>query len=110
MRVAYIAGPFRSPSFWGIVQNVRAAEAVALKYWRLGYAVICPHTNTANFDGAVPKETEQEVWLAGDIEIMKRCDVVVAMSTWEKSSGAREEIRLARELGMEIIFDDGAQQ
>lgn len=104
MKVAYIAGPFRSPSYFGIYQNVRHAERVALKYWKLGYAVFCPHTNTANFDGAIPKEHDH-VWLEGDIEIMKRCDMVVAMSTWERSTGARAEVKLAQSLGMEVIFD-----
>lgn len=103
MKVAYIAGPFRSPTHWGVVQNVRAAEKVALKYWKLGYAVFCPHTNTANFDGAIQ---DDRVWLDGDIEILKRCDVLVAMDTWEKSSGARAEVTLAQELGLEIVFDN----
>ena len=102
MKVAYIAGPFRSSTHWGVVQNVRAAELVALKYWKLGYAVICPHTNTANFDGAVANDS---VWLEGDKEILRRCDVLVAMSTWEQSSGARAEVLLARALGMEVVFD-----
>lgn len=105
MKVAYIAGPFRASTFWGMVQNVRAAEAVALKYWKLGYAVICPHTNTANFDGAAA----DACWLEGDIEIMKRCDVVVAMSTWEKSTGATHEIKVARSLGIPVIFEQEAQ-
>jgi hypothetical protein len=104
VKVAYIAGPFRSSTFWGIFQNIRAAEAVSLKYWKLGYAVICPHLNTANFDGAIPKEMDS-VWLNGDLEIMKRCDVVVAMSTWKKSMGATEEIRVAQELGIDIIYE-----
>lgn len=104
MRVAYIAGPFRAKTHWGIVQNVRAAEAVALKYWKLGYAVICPHTNTANFDGAIPKEMDS-VWLDGDVEIMKRCDVVIALPTWKDSAGAKAEIALAQQLGIEVIFE-----
>lgn len=106
MKVAYVAGPFRSATHWGVVQNVRAAELVALKYWKQGYAVICPHTNTANFDGAVPKDTEQSVWLDGDLELLRRSDVLVAMSTWERSSGARAEVELAKNLGLTIIFDE----
>jgi hypothetical protein len=105
MKVAYIAGPFRDATFWGIVQKVRAAEAVALKYWKLGYAVVCPHTNTANFDGAIPKEMDQ-VWLEGDKEIMRRCDVVIALPTWKQSSGATDEINLAIELGIPVIYED----
>lgn len=104
MLVAYIAGPFRSATYYGIWCNVRAAEKVALKYWKLGYAVICPHTNTANFDGAVSKENDK-LWLDGDIEIMKRCDVVVAMASWESSTGAKAELEIAKECGLEIIYD-----
>jgi hypothetical protein len=104
MQVAYVAGPFRSSTFWGIFQNIRAAEAVSLKYWKLGYAVICPHLNTANFDGAIPKELDS-VWLDGDLEIMKRCDVVVAMPTWKNSLGAVNEIRIAIELGIPVIYE-----
>lgn len=104
MKVAYIAGhPFRSKTFWGIIQNIRSAEAAALRYWKLGYAVICPHLNAANFDGA----SEENIWLSGDIEIMKRCDAVIAMGTWENSSGAKEEIRIAKELGIEVVYDTG---
>lgn len=101
MKVAYIAGPFRSKTHWGVVENVRKAELVALKYWKRGYAVICPHTNTANFDGAA----NDNIWLEGDLELLRRCDVVVAMNTWENSSGAKAEIELAKTLNKQIIFD-----
>jgi hypothetical protein len=62
--------------------------------------VICPHKNTALFDGAA----DDSVWLAGDVEILKRCDVVFAMPGWEKSEGARAEIKEARRLKLEIIY------
>jgi hypothetical protein len=101
MQVAYIAGPYRATTPRGIVENIRAAESVALKWWRLGYAVICPHTNTALFDGAAP----DSVWLNGDLEILRRCDVVVMVPGWERSEGATEERRVAMSLGMEVIED-----
>jgi len=66
MKVAYISGPYRAATVHGVVENIRRAERVALKYWQLGYAVICPHTNTALFDGAAP----DDVWLAGDLELL----------------------------------------
>ena len=62
MPLAYVAGPYRSDSGHGIYQNIRRAEKVALKLWRLGFSVICPHKNTEHFDGACP----DDVWLAGD--------------------------------------------
>ena len=102
MKLCYIAGPYRAKTIYGIQQNIRAAEAVALKYWRKGFAVICPHKNTALFDGAMPDET----WLAGAIEIMKRCDVIVVMQGYENSVGTKFEILEAAKLGMKVIFDE----
>jgi len=101
MKVAYIAGPYRADTPSGIVENIRKAEAVAIKYWKLGYAVICPHRNTALFDGLCPDET----WLKGDIEILKRCDVIVMMKTWKHSSGALDELAEAVEAGLKVIYD-----
>lgn len=103
MLVAYIAGPYRADSHYGIHQNIASAEAVAMKYWRLGYAVICPHKNTAHFDGAMPDET----WLKGDLEILKRCDVIVMMRGYKCSDGALAELKYARQHGLKIILDDG---
>ena len=101
MKVAYIAGPYRSDTVYGIVENIRRAEAVAIKYWQLGYAVICPHKNTALFDGLMP----DRIWLDGAIEILKRCDVIVMSKGWERSSGSKAELFEALELGIEVIYD-----
>lgn len=101
MKVAYIAGPYSATTVSGIVDNIRAAEAVAIKYWNMGYAVICPHKNTALFDG----RADDSVWLEGYKEILSRCDVVVAMTTWENSQGTRQEIVYATELGIPIIYE-----
>lgn len=101
MRVAYIAGPYRARTPLDILDNVQAAGRVALKYWNLGYAVICPHKNTALFDGQAP----DSVWLDGDLELIKRCDVVVMMSNWRKSSGATAEHEFALANGIEVIYE-----
>lgn len=101
MKVAYISGPYRSDSLEGVIGNIARARAVALKYWKLGYAVICPHLNTALFDGACP----DSVWLEGDIEILKRCDVIVMMVGYEKSKGAKAELAAAKAVGLEVIFE-----
>ena len=101
MKIAYIAGPYRSETHHGIELNIREAEAVAIKYWKLGYAVICPHKNTAHFDGLA----EDDIWLKGDLEILRRCDVIVLMKTWQKSTGAKEEHKEAVRCGLEVIHD-----
>ena len=100
MKIAYIAGPYRAKNGRTILDNIRAAEQVALEYWKKGYAVICPHLNTAFFDGHCPDST----WLDGDLKILSRCDVIVMMPTYMESSGAIAELQLAGDLGIEIIY------
>lgn len=99
MPVVYIAGPFRGPSAWDVESNIRRAETLALEVWRLGAAAICPHTNTRFFQGAAP----DEVWLKGDLEILRRCDAVLMTPDWEKSSGAQAERDDAEEHGISVF-------
>ena len=99
MKVAYVAGPYRADTIWGVKRNIRNAEKYAMKYWRLGYAVICPHANSALFPG------DPQMYLDGDIEILKRCDVIVMIPGWEKSQGAKDELEKASVLGKEIIYE-----
>jgi len=104
MKIAYIAGPYRSKTEWDLVQNIRCAEAVAIKYWMLGYATICPHKNTAHLGGV--NGIDDSVWLEGDLEMLRRSDVVVMLPTWKNSQGATAELELAQKLGKEVIFEN----
>jgi hypothetical protein len=91
MKVVYVAGPFRGPSAWDIECNIRRAETLALEVWRLGAAALCPHCNTRFFQNAAP----DEVWLKGDLELLRRCDAIIVTEDWERSSGARAEVDFA---------------
>jgi Domain of unknown function (DUF4406) len=89
--LVYIAGPFRAPSAWGIEQNIRRAEELALEVWRNGFACICPHTNTRFYQGALP----DGAWLEGDLTILNRCDALLTCAGWSSSEGAKAEILFA---------------
>jgi hypothetical protein len=99
-KIAYIAGPYRAETDWQRQRNILAAREVALVYWKLGYGVICPHANTANFDG----ELADEAWLGGYSEILSRCDLIVLIPGWRDSAGARAEATRAFELGIPIEY------
>ena len=105
MKVAYISGPYRAETINGIVQNIHNAEKVAIKYWQKGYAVICPHKNTALFDGVAP----DHIWLEGDLEFITRLipghDVLVLIKGWKKSEGAHLERNCAIKNGIQLIYD-----
>lgn len=100
MIVVYIAGPFRGPSAWAIEQNIRRAEALALEVWAAGLVALCPHTNTRFFQGALP----DEVWLQGDLELLRRCDAVLLVEGWEQSVGAQAEKTAAEARGIPIFY------
>jgi hypothetical protein len=93
LQLVYIAGPFRAKSHWGVVQNIRKAEALALRVWAHGGLVaICPHLNTAHFQQAL----KDDVWLEGDLEILRRCDALLTVNSWWKSLGSVAEVKFAK--------------
>ena len=103
-RVVYVAGPYRNKTEEGKRENIWHAIRVAVRLWELGFFVVCPHTNTANFEfySSLPDER----WLEGDLEILKRCDCVMMLKGWEESKGAMEEHKLAQRLNLEIFYED----
>lgn len=101
MKIAYIAMPYRADTPRGIVENIRRAEEVAIKYWKLGYFVLCPHKNTALFDGILP----DDVWLKAYLVILKKCDVIVMGPGWENAEGAVDERDSALQNGIEVIYE-----
>ena len=102
MKIAYIAGPYTHESLFMRAINIHEAKQVAKKYWKLGYAVICPHMNSAHLDDyATP-----EHFIKSYLQILSKCDVIVMMPKWEKSKGAIEEYKYALEkVNMTIIHE-----
>jgi len=100
VKVIYVAGPFRGANHWEIAQNIRRAEALALEVWRLGAAAICPHSNTAHYQDAAP----DDLWMAGDLEILRRCDAVIMTPDWNRSSGATLEHEEATKLHIPVFY------
>jgi hypothetical protein len=99
MKLCYVIGPYRSKEgVFGIKQNIENAEKLALELWKQGFAVICPHKNTAFFDGTA----HDDVWLQGDLEILKRCDFAVTVNGWESSVGGKNEVEFCKTHGIPV--------
>jgi hypothetical protein len=101
MLVAYVSGKYRDPRGpWYVVQNIREAEAVAMELWQMGIAVICPHKNTALFEGPL----DDPIIIAGDIELVKRSDIVVMIPNWTTSVGSKMEMTAGVSADKPIFF------
>jgi uncharacterized protein DUF4406 len=99
MPVVYVAGPFRAATAWKRHRNILEAEALAFRVAELGAMPLCPHTNTANFDG----ELTDGFWLAGTLELLRRCDAAVFTDRWDESRGAIAERHFCKETRIEIF-------
>ncbi len=97
MEIVFVSGKYRGD----IETNIQKAEIVAKRLWGEGFVVICPHLNSAKFDGICP----DAVWLDGYQEILKRCDSIYMMKGWEDSEGAMQELALAKEMRKRIYWE-----
>ena len=93
MRTIYISGAVSSD------KNFREKFSKAEKYLHdIGYNVVNP----------VKDEEDGKEWIyymRKDIVKLMSCDCIYALSDWVISKGARIEIRLAFDLGMEVIYE-----
>lgn len=99
MKLVYISGPYSAPTINGVHDNIERARAAAVDLWQKGYAVICPHLNSAYMDGVASWETFMEA----DLLILSKCDAIYMLPGWEKSTGARMELAKAKELGLDVL-------
>lgn len=100
MIVVYLAGPYSANEHGSISENIIKARKIAIEMWEQGYAVICPHLNTAHFE--VDCQCDYEDYMRGDFAIIHKVDAVVMIPGWQDSKGAVMERNLALRLGKEV--------
>lgn len=103
MKVVYIAGKYRGPTPWAVEQNIQAAQAVAAKVIAAGHMPLTPHLNTAHMEGLA----DDAFFMAGTMELLRRCDAVILVPNWLSSQGARAEVREAKRLDLPIFEPPG---
>jgi hypothetical protein len=102
MKLVYVSGPYSDKrGTWHVAQNIEKARRIARYLWTLGFAVICPHSNTAHMDC---DRMQWQDWIDGDLEMVRRSDTIVMIEGFETSKGAIEELRMAMKYGKEILL------
>lgn len=100
--LVYVAGPYSATDHEGIARNIDQAREVAKTLWEEGFAVICPHLNTAHFE--IDCLAGYEDYMQGDFLMVERCDAVVMLPGYESSKGALREAEHAQMHGVPVYF------
>jgi hypothetical protein len=82
--------------------NFPAFHAAAARLRASGLDVV----NPAELDDADPAPLEWHQYLRRDIAQLIECDSLCLLPGWEKSKGARLELHIAQELGMQVTHLD----
>jgi hypothetical protein len=114
-KLVYLAGPYRPYTdeygqAHSIAENVRHAAQLGVAIWKRGYVAVIPHTMTylnpqeqgRRGDGGIAG-VSPETFLAGEMELLSRCDMLVLMPTWRVSKGAAAEREHALKLGIPVL-------
>lgn len=95
----YIAGPMTGlPEF-----NFPAFHAMAAAMRAEGWHVENPAEH-GHVEGA-----EWADYLRFDIGRLSTCEAMMLLPGWSRSRGARLEVHIAKEIGMRMLFADGAE-
>jgi len=100
MKIAYVIGPYRDATHDGVYWKIQRARLVATRLWSLGFAVICPHTNSSFMSGTA----DEEFFMRGYIEMISRVDLCVVVHGYEDSEGSKAEIEEAGRHGIPVCY------
>ena len=101
MKVIYICGAYRNKDVYQVWNNIQLARVYAIEVWKMGHVALCPHTNSAFFEGAATSEQ----FLEGTKELLRRCDAVMVCPNFENSEGSKGEIELAGLLNIPVFYE-----
>lgn len=103
--VCYLGGPYRDKrGVYYITRNIEEARHVAAQLWAMGFACLCPHMNTNLLDGM--EGTQDDTFLDGDLDMIERCDLFIAMPRWQQSTGTKAEREHALAVGLPVFVWD----
>lgn len=72
-----------------------------MKLVEFGYQVI----NPVKIGEKLPENSEWSDYMRADIIELMKCDVIYMLSNWKESKGAKIEQRIARELGLRMMYE-----
>jgi len=102
-KTVYIAGPYRADTEEQIQQNIEHAKHAAIRLIKMGYAVHCPHMNTAGMH--TDSEITVDDWMSQSLSILDKMDAIYMLRGWANSEGAKMEGQFAHDNHIEVWYE-----
>ena len=105
MRTVYICSPYRARDGRELDRHIEYAQALTMQAIKAGLAPITPHlymTQCLNED----KTEERAAGMAAGLELLKKCDFVIAGVKYGISGGMSREIQTADKLHIDVVNAD----
>ena len=100
----YIAGPMRGLPH----SNYHSFNAAAARLRAVGHTVQNPAEIGERFggiDAILSSQKTLDAVIKEELRILAECDIIYLLDGWQHSEGARAELKLALEKGLDIILE-----
>lgn len=101
MKTIFVIGPYNADSYEQKLHNINIAATAAKYLWSSGWAVICPHLNSALFEHSIASE---DAFYEGYQSILRACSAGFVLPNWDSSKGSLGEISIAARFGIPLYF------
>jgi len=104
-KLYYLASPYSSKKPGVQEMRYNSVVDIAAKLFSQGIFTISPIILGHPMASKLAISGDFETWEALDRELLARCDtlLIIKLFGWEKSKGIAQEIKIAKELGKEIL-------
>lgn len=104
--LAYLAAPYSSSSKEEKEQRIKALCEKDAELMKQGIFTISPLLKHLVIQNVPDVPGDWEYWKEYSHTLLAKCDLLIVLTLpgWYESTGVQEEIKFAKEIGMEIIF------
>jgi hypothetical protein len=101
--LVYVAGPITAETKNKITRNIKAGIRQGARFWqKWKIPAFVPHAQSGYFEEWDDDKHYIPV-LAGDLEVISRCDAMFLLPGWEDSTGAQIEVAFANKRGIKVF-------
>ncbi|MDR3684745.1 MAG: DUF4406 domain-containing protein [Geothrix sp.] len=100
--MGYLSAPMSAPDALTRAKHRFLALDASHHLWEAEILHYCPMANAPIIGTS---DVHYEVWMAMDLEVLRRCDYILLVGEWGTSAGCRRELAMARSLGKPVVFN-----